>query len=391
MATVMEEETLTEYKILNKGASLYTNTSIWVHRKEFVKKGIVAIDDEHIGFNSEKDEPVSIPLETENNTDIQYFDNELRHIPSRHGVFKKKTPKLLIACIAITVFIILSSFIINRTIGVTKNSQITQIEVVAEVNYLPTAISTLAAISGKTVEGGGTILRWQYNEDASPLITIQFYGMETLSAYTVFKNMNHLALQDIEDVKYADGEPYFTTIVNFGEPGYTVPLSMAFPAQPSALNIITDLTDVFKRQEISIVSETLPTANNGNIFYTITYTAEDWNLIRSLEIIEYMCNTHGLRIKNLDIAINGDKNIFTVVCTLSYSDNNSIASTLGDEKYLIPIAFGYLNGIPLSIEDDGTLASLSTEPPVIGSIKDIRGKTIYYRDTDGKIKTRDTE
>ena len=63
MVTVMKAETLAEYKIPNKGAVLYTNTSIAAHKKDFIQNGVNTIDDERIGFDAERNEPVSVPLE----------------------------------------------------------------------------------------------------------------------------------------------------------------------------------------------------------------------------------------------------------------------------------------------------------------------------------------
>ena len=53
MATVMDETTLTEYRILNKDTLFFTNTSIAVHKKEFYKNGIIQINDEKIGYDDE--------------------------------------------------------------------------------------------------------------------------------------------------------------------------------------------------------------------------------------------------------------------------------------------------------------------------------------------------
>ncbi|MDR1506804.1 MAG: hypothetical protein LBI67_06840 [Treponema sp.] len=385
MATVMEDETLAEYKILNKGAIFYTNTSIMANKKGFVGGNVTVVGDERIGFDNEKDEPVSVPLETEKNADTPYSDSELRHIPARHGVFNKKTPKaLLVACIAMTIVLLLSPFIVSRTNQPDDNIQPTGYETVPEMNYMPTAISILSVVSEKTLEGGGEIIRWQYNESTDQLMVLQLKGIETLSVHAVFNSLDYLILQDIQDITYADGAPYFTVFINPKSDTYVIPSSTAFPAQISTLKIITDLTDTFRRQEIAIVSEVLPTSGNGNSFYTLTYTAEDWNFIRSLEILESVCDAGTLRIKSLDISISSDKTLFTVRCTLSHCNTVDVFASPGSEKYIIPIAFGYMNGIPFIEPSD----VLTVEPSIIGSIRDSSGKTVYYRDIDGKIRSR---
>lgn len=395
MATVMENETFAEYKILNKGVVLYTNTSIMVHGKEFVTGGIVAVDDERIGFDGENDQPVSVPQETEINSGSCRFDHELRYIPSRYGVFNKKALKPPVVCAAVVFLVALFLlFVFTRKAQEKDTVQITHaeaVEAVKETKYMPSAALILSAVSEKTVESGGEIARWHYNENAEPFIMIQFTGMEPLTVHAMFSGMDYLTLEDIQDIRYTEGVSYFTAFLNSRKDSFCVPQSSVFPAQKATLALITDMTDTFKRQEITVVSETLPAASNGNAFYTVTYTAEDWNFIRSLEILEYACDSSGLRITILDVSINSDKSTFTVVCTLSYHTGINIVSSLGDERYLIPVAFGYTTEIQSSeiqFESPPGDAIPPVEPPVIGSIRDESGKTVYYRDADGKIKTR---
>jgi len=406
MATVMEDETLAEYKILHRGAAFYTNTSIVVHKKEFINGGINVIDDEQIGFDVGKSEPVSVPLEHGNlayKEGSPFFKTKLKSIPPWHGVFSKRKAQLRVTVMTagILLFVLGSSIFVLAAKGsgeVRLTDEIAlRMEEAEEAMYFPSAIDTLARIAADVVSSGGKIIRWRYNEDSDPFMEIEMRGMGVLTINEIFnKNgengqYGHAVLQDIQDVSYDEGEPFVTINLNAARAGYTILKAGAFSLQSSTLPMIADLSSFLRQQEITIVSEALPTSENGNIFYTITYTAKDWNLIRSLEIITETCDKYLLRVKKMDVSISNGNNKFTVVCSLSCCDLPDLTFTnLGSEIDKIPVAFGFRDLPPPSFPQQIKTPTTDDESRIVGSIRDSNGKMLYYHDAStGKIKIRE--
>ena len=390
MATVMEAEVLAEYKILNKGAVFFTNTSIAVHEKGFAENGLKTIDDELIGFDAEKGMPVSIPLEYVKN-DLENKPARLKSIPSKRGVYLKKTLHWLItAIIAAAVLLLLFPTII---VGTSKKKieeppVIVQPEPVAEPKYLPFVTETLARFSSDVVQAGGKISRWQYNEDSEPFVLIQMHGLDALTLHRICSQYDYIQLLDIQDVKYIDTEPHFTVSLNAVKPDYSIITAGAFGSQGFTLPIVAELTNDLRKQDVLIVSETLPTT--GDTFYTVTYSARGKNLVHSLETISEYCFRYPLWVKKLDVSINSESSRFTVICSFSQTEmpNNAII-VLGNEKEKIPAAFGYREPVPPPVAMDNKVPEIKPEAPVVGSINDGSRQVIFYRDTDdGKMKTR---
>ena len=389
MATVMKEETLTEYKIFNKKTVFYTNTSIAINNKDFVNRGINIINDESIGFDTDNNEPVSIPLELDNISNFKSI--ELKNLPVKHGVFNKKTSKWRIIPVFPSLAIIL--FISSAFFPTEKNNAIPQalpealfIEPLSENKIIPSSIEILSEISSEIVKKEGRIISWRYNEENDPFITIQLQDIDILSAYQIGDRLEYLYPYNIQDVRYNDGKPSFTLFLNT-EKDYMRPITASFPGQDITLQILANFKAKLLENDIYLVSEILPNASYR--YYTITYTAKDWNLIRSLEIISEFCYRYQLTVKSMDITMNSDNNRFIVVSSFSYTEETLQTPALShNEKNLIPIAFGYRDHVPVAAR----VVSVPVTGPehrIIGSISDGSGQSTFYRDfNDGKLRIR---
>ena len=391
MATVMDEEIFSEYKILNKGAGFFTNTSIKVNQNNFLHAGINTIDDEQIGFDAEKKLPVSIPLEPEN-IGAQELALLLRTIPPRHGVFNKKIPhrRIALASSALVVMLLISfTFAFTSKSATQIQAPVLHTEHIVEIKYLPFATEILAVVASDIVNAGGEMLRWHYNEGAEPIMTLQLQGVNVLAVYKIFEQYGYVFLQEIKNVSYIDGKPHVTINMNTARPNYTVHSSIMFPTQSSALPIIIKLTNAFQQSGITITSEALPVS--GNSYYTITYTVNDKNLIRSLDIISEICAKYPLRVKSMDISIANDKHQFAVNAALVYFDVPIHIKPLSEnDKKVIPKAFGYTIPAPPSVPEVKTIQSTNPEPPIIGSIRGGGTNITFYRDTSsGKIRIKE--
>jgi len=398
MATVMKADALAGYRILNKGTSFFTNTSISVHEREFTKNGISTIDDERIGFDAEINSPVSVPLKSCGDHVSKCPSAGLKNIPLRYCVFPRKLPfKIYILIIAATITVMSVFFAIRFTDGEKVSSEAYTADfppadistaVITEQKYLPGAIEALAGLSADIADAGGMITRWQYNEDVDPFLTIQIKGINVQTMHGIFGRYEFTSLADVQEVRYSDGEPYFSVQINAGRSDYNSVPAEVFPGQNNYIPIISGLSNTLQNQGISIISEALPSSGNGNANYTVTYTAFGRDLIRSLETLMDMCEKQPLRIKNMEVSIGGDRSVFTVICTLFYR-GISITSQSGIETEKILPAFGYRDYRIFSELPIAGKTEIVSNQFIIGSIRDENTQRVFFRDTyGGKIKMR---
>ena len=401
MATVMERETLEDYKILNKGATFYTNTSIVVHGTDFLHGGIRSFDDEHIGFDAENNTPVSFPSGTVTSNACQEFSSQLKAIPLRHGIFVKKIPRWCIAlAVPIAAVMLLTSSVFM--FAPKSEGQILPLSVYAEMipqaeyftpvpatKYLPLPAEILAKVASDISDAGGKLMRWQYNEDTEPLMAIQLRGIDAQAVYQIFGQYDYAFLQDIQNISYTDGIPHITINANAARAEYTILAPALFPAQSLAISMIMDLAGLLQQNSISIVSETLPTA--GNMFYTISYTANGRAFVRSLEIISDICGKYPLKVAKMDISISDDKHFFTAICSFAYSDESGQTESMpGNVINKIPVAFDYRTPAPPVMQTVFIKQETVTEQRFIGSIKAEGVGLVFYRDnSSGKMKMRE--
>jgi hypothetical protein len=394
MVTVMDRETLEEYRILNKRAAFFTNTAIAVRKKDFTNSGINTIDDERIGFDSENNKPVSFPLETEKNSGAPEQEAALGSIPPWYGLFTENEQRRGITTLSVGIFAIMFLSLVFA-LAAKSNKEPICLDMpvepfIGEIKYLPSAIEILEIFSCDIVEAGGTMIHWKYSDDTEPFIEIQTRGMDVIKIYEICDRYDFLFLLDIQDVKYNEGKPFVTIQLNQAEKGYTLHSANAFSSQSSTIQLIDGISNSLRQQKVSISSEVLPADHNGKNFYTITYTAKDRNLITSLEIIAASCNEYSLSVKSLDVSIANDGSLFTINVSLSRSDgaNNALYS-LNNEKSKIPIAFGYREEVikiisPEKKTTDEKTIEAKPDKSLVGSIKDASGQMVFYHDASTK-------
>jgi hypothetical protein len=392
MVTVMDRETLEEYRILHKGAVFFTNTVIAVHKKGFISGGINVIDDELIGFDIDNNRPVSFPPEhsagrtSSGNNSPPAQQDALRFIPIWHGVFtdNRQRQGLKTLGISIPAIILLSLVFILAAKGTKNTIHIDPpFELLEENKYLPSAIEMLEKFSCDIVESGGRMAYWKYNEDSDHIIEMQVQGIDLLKIYNMCNRYEFLSLLDLHDIKYKEGEPVVTIQFDYGRKGYTFVKNGIFPSQESAIQLINQISDSLQKEKILISSEILPSDHNRKSFYTIAYTAKDMNLISSLEIIAAFCNEYLLNITKMDVSIANGNNSFTVNVTLSQSgESHFILHSLGNEKIKIPVAFGYKEEPPKIAPPEKKVIEVKPDNSLVGSIRDTSGQIFFYHDAD---------
>ncbi|MCL2243642.1 MAG: hypothetical protein FWC03_04150 [Treponema sp.] len=411
MASVISADVLSDYKLMYRGASFFTNTSILAHEKDFIKSNPVKVDDELIGFDSEKNIPVSIPLENTVLNNEQSLSCKLSNIPSRCSVFRESKTKwfnaAIIACLAVLVMFIFASAYLNTGIAkpvdiITKYFE----EKSEEIIYFPSAVSILAGISEIILSENGVIENWQLNENAFQYITIQCSNVSASAAYKLFSELDYLVLQDIQNVNYIDGKPQLTVILNKKQDYFSLPVSLVI-TNNKFIDEFAELTSLLKNLNIEIFSEILPSVINNSLYYSISFSANEKNIVSSMEVLDDFCEKYSFNIKRLDVSAETDKKTFPVTCTLSSVDlQNGRFKILDSKNEFIPLAFGYK---PVEAkrkifiteekrknpEEEYEIISEPVETinmiKIIGSITDADGMKIYFHDNEGKITIRNKQ
>jgi hypothetical protein len=391
MVTVMDRETIEEYKILNRRAAFFTNTAIAVRKKDFTKSGINTIDDEQIGFDSENNKPVSIPLEIEKRSGIHDQEAALSTIPPWYGLFTENEQQRGITTVSVGVLAIMVLSLVFALAAKSTKEPIcfdSPANPIVETKYFPSAIEMLENFSRDIVESKGLMTHWKYDEGAEHIVEIQLQGMDIIKIYEICSHYEFLSLLDIRDVTYNEGKPFVTIQFNQTKNGYTLFNTSAFSSQSSTIQLIDGISNLLRQQKVSINSEILPAGHNGKNTYTIAYTAKDRNLISSLEIIASSCKEYSLSVKRLDVSIANDYHLFTVNVSLSQSGDTNHACSLGNEKGKIPIAFGYMEETKKTISDivlpDKKPIETKPKNTLVGSIKDSSGQMYFYHDANTK-------
>jgi hypothetical protein len=384
MVTVMDRETIEEYRILHRGAAFFTNTAIAVHKKDFTNNGINTIDDERIGFDVENNKPVSLPLESEKRNETPSQEAALKAIPPWYGLFTESEQHRGITTLSVSILamMLLSLVFVLAAKGTKEPVHFDPpVEPIAEISYLPSAIEILEKFSRDIVETGGTMAHWKYNEDADSIMEIQTQGMDLTKIYEICNRYEFLSLREIQEVKYQGGEPVVTIQLNQAGKGYSLLNANAFSSQDSTIHLIDGISNLLRQQKVSISTEILPTDHNGKDSYSIAYTAKDRSLISSLGIIAASCNEYLLSIKRLEISIASGNNLFSVNVALSQSgETNRALYSLGNEKDKIPAAFGYKEEPPGIVLTEKKVLEAKPKNSLVGSIKDSSGQMVFYHD-----------
>ena len=397
MVTVMEESILTEYRLLYKNSVFYTNTSVLINKKQFINNGIIAIDDENIGYDAGEKIPISYQTEKKETETRHFSGNDLKKIPSAHGVYKeKKAPKLAAGFLLITAIMFFTlSFMANKV----KNVPIiTDIEPITEMSpelpevpeYLPACTEILVKIAADIFKFGGKILQWQYNEERDPLILLQVQGINVSAVHKVFNQYDYLELQDIQEVIYYNDEPCITVCLNLNRLKYSLYPAGSYAFQNTIIPVFSSLINSLKMFDIAIISESLPALPNNYNYYRIAYTSKDWNLIKSLELFSEYCSNNQLWISKMDISFDREKNLFSVSCNFARCIDEIKITAAGNEKYYIPMAFGYSLKQEKEELQETEILNMASELKIIGSIRDNNSGVLFYHDNEnGKIQVRE--
>jgi hypothetical protein len=405
MITVMENEILTEYRILNPGAAFFTNTGILVYGRDFINRPKYYFSTETIGYNKETGEPVSLPyINHENITTLEneeYISQKINSIKTRYSVYRKSDLLILyIFLAAISVFSLsLLVYWKFQPPGSEIPGQTASAEAVEtiEVKTTPSPFMMLAEISHSVLQTNGTIYQWQYNENNDPSFILSINGSDTTEIYESLRSYSYLKPNNISEVQYISGNPAYTLTLSLINAQYSVPQYRAFRGREDILPALSLLRTNFSKLKAEIISETLPSETNRYSVCTLNAGCEAEDFITALEAVEDILFKESMRIQFINLSLNTEKDVFNFTFSFAPVDTvNYSPSLINEYKETIPVAFGYRKVIPKAVPvftqkaRPVELVPETLEYTKIGKIiNEEGGSIIYFRNKEGKIITRE--
>jgi hypothetical protein len=381
MTTVMERETLAEYRVIHPHALLFTATGVLIHRPGFTRTAMTVLADETIGYDAVNNMPVSIPV-TETRETAADISRLLRKTLPRYRVFKTRRSPLLYALLLPA--LASGGILLARHQGPPPEKPPPAIPVPKP--DMPGPLALLAELAGVIRQAGGTVDLWHYDETTGPEIAVQITGAEAGAIYTLISGIPYVLLHDISDISYTGGKPLYTARLSRNGAAYRVPEPGSFASQEEALRLFSLLRERLSPLRVAVVSESPPAAGAGT--GAVSLQAEGRDLANALEAVAQTFTEYGLGIRAMSVSLDRPSGVFTFSCSLApYQDTPAPVMDAND----IPAVFGYAEH---RAPEPPAAPLRQEEPPVIhvGIIKDEgRTTTTYYKNPEGKIIIREEQ
>jgi hypothetical protein len=181
-------------------------------------------------------------------------------------------------------------------------------------------------------------------------------------------------------------------MLSLNQTPYVIPVPSIFSNQEQALPILASMRTSLSSLKARIISETLPSDRNGNSFCGFLLNCDAEDMVSSMEIIESLLADEMMRIQQMTISFDPQRNTFIFSCSFSpVYPVVYLSRLLGENKESIPAAFGYR-----AADLQSHTPSIVTDTPEwaeytkIGVIRDEDNNAIvYYRNNEGKIITQE--
>ncbi len=395
MATVMEQNTITEYRILHPHKAFFTHTSLLVRQPDFINQPIHTFSSERIGFDNDTKRPVSQPLpkskaENDSPEDQEMLSMLLKKTPLRYGVFKKHRSPLLLIIPLVLMMLILGIIYISQNITTEINSNVvTETAPVKPLQLIPPPVSILADISRLILEHGGMIQQWEYNEVTLPAIKVHIEGSDAGLISGKIRELDYLFVSSVSDIQYNQNSPQYSLSLSFNSEKYRPPVSTAFNGMDAVFPILHLVRETCSLTNTIIVSELLSSqAQNNTITINLESPAEGF--VQTLEQLEQILTEKALWIQQMHVGMNPAKDTFLWSCSLIPYRPEEHGDFMPYDKHAIPSSFGYKPPIIPPPAPRQFIPVISAEPSdahkKIGTIYEgDKSKTIFYRNNEGKI------
>jgi hypothetical protein len=390
VVTVLQQETLMEYRLLHRGASFFTATGLLVHARGFIEGSIYHLTDETIGYDLKQEMPVSVPGIDSGYTHteplpLEYIDKLLEHANRFQSIFRKKQPFiffLLPAVLFLTALVSVPFFYSRSVDSLPQNLIVKPEEEPKQLQPLPTAFELLARIASVVQAGDGIIQQVQYDESQPILLSLYLSDIEPSLFFERVAVLSYIKPSGVSDIRYIDNTPQYVAYVALETSEYRVSYSSPLFEQERLFAILSELRNRLRDYNVQFVSETLPQAENPWGAVALSISAYDF--IQAIEIIEKELDVNRLCIRRMAVSFVPDNSMFLLTFSFSpYQENVLSLPLLSDNKTAILPAFGYM---PAPVVQKPAARIDNSIYTKIGVIHDEDGKvTTYYKDEEGKI------
>jgi hypothetical protein len=401
--TAIEKAALTEYRLLYRGASFYTATSLLFPEKSAGMTEPVVLPGETIGVNAQG-EPYSYPADNpgdEGGEDNGRIVQLLKKAGGKNQVFKKSRA---------AVYYMLPTALLLGTVATAALYYPGQrppppppaMESREEKAPIPSPLSIVADISGIVLQAGGIILQWHYDENADPVGRMAVEGAEAGALLESIRGLSYITPVTISDIRYAERKAHYEITFTFNGEEYSAPHQYA----PGGTGIPRSVPAKIRAEILGnggmIELETLPMEANGHSA-GIVFSCAGRSFEKTAGGIGGILRESGARITYMDMY--AESNIFHVSLTVTQSYGMPEYYMAHDKLSAIIPAFGSViapekeiaittaeeqpggkeREMPAGPEEPGE-GTRKNGYVKIGAIRDSGGQLhVYYKTKEGKI------
>jgi hypothetical protein len=389
--TVMQQETLMEYRLLYRKASFFTATSLLICVKDFIKSPPCHLPDETIGYDTEHETPISVPGVVSDNPPIEPFPPDrinklLEQANGFQSIFKRKHPLVFASFFGIVSLAVLffSLFFYGHHGGALFPAPPVQPEKPRLLQPVPTAFEILAQVASAVQSGEGIIHQIQYDESQPIVCTLNLNNIDPELLFERMASMLYIKPSGISDIQYIDDKPQYTAYIVLEDGLYHFSYASPFFDQEQLFSVLSTLRSRLRDYRVQLVSETLPQADSDVCTISLTVLASTF--IKAIETIESELEINQLCIRRMMVSYDQDNAKFLLTYSFSpYQKTSMPVPLLSENKLAILPAFGYT---PESVIQWPVVKTDYSAYTKVGVIHNEDGTiTTYYRDVMGKIIT----
>jgi len=396
--TVMQKETLEEYRILHPHTAFVTATSLAVFKKDFFTKEVHVCGDERIWFDGQRqlilsEETGEAGISCKPSEIPQKREEPVVHTGWRNVVFSRRQRMYVSVRIGVIAAAVLITYIVwtaaysARQTTVPPAHQDTAAEIETKETFTVTPSRFLEVIAEHVPAMHAVFERYRYDDTEGALCTFRIRSLAT--GITEFQTVPHRTGCSIKEIAQKDKENIITLQT---EPAIMQPVSIP-DVDPAAIAGFTDAlkTGIVKTDTAIRRGQKARITMNG-LSITLSARVKREFIDTFLHDIEIISRRYFFGMNVLEVVV-AESEILSVHAEFRQigEGGGKTEQITGHVPYTIAHAFGYADKetiqempqqVKKTVKKDTVIPEGSVE---IGKIKTNGKIKVYYRTPDGKI------
>ncbi|MBV5330345.1 MAG: hypothetical protein JZU65_22395 [Chlorobium sp.] len=392
MITVMEEETLAEYRILHPKTAFYTRTSLLFTQRNFPIAEPKSYGEEKIGIDQDRQFPISEPCVEKNTTEngSEEIVSCLETAPLKSRVFSKPFPRtpMVLLFFLLLLTSLTGALIRPQTDSFTKTNSPTEPEQPVLLPDFPSVPYLLNEIANQTASAGGVIRQLLYDEMQHEALLLIISDCEPSSMSAKLNTIKYLLPVGISDIQYIAGMPLYTLRYSLNNGIFSIPAKGISPDIGSSLELLAALRKLARTYMAQVHFEKNPNATSQNAYTSIQVDVSAATIAHFLTDLDALLAEKSMRIRKMSIQANKGSRLFFLEYAFEPCGACSNPTTLlQNANTRIPEAFGIL---PIKTQPQSATQVPAADLIKVGSIKMNTGRSlVYYKSPEGKIVTKE--